>query len=86
MAKVESFVMDTHATNIVAAVLDGETGHLQTFSMGGEVARRGVERAVPAPTKVPRASGDGFETDWRQAEQLMRQLSSGGLHRSESRA
>jgi transposase len=39
MAKARSLVgLDVHATKIVAAVLDGETGQLQTFAMGGESA------------------------------------------------
>jgi transposase len=88
MAKAKSLVgLDVHATKIVAAVLDAETGQLQTFSMGGEVvgaagfcaglprpvrvtyeagptgyglarelARRGLECVVAAPSKIPRAS------------------------------
>jgi transposase len=37
MAKARSLVgLDVHATKIVAAVLDAETGQLQTFAMSGE--------------------------------------------------
>ena len=37
MAKARSLVgLDVHATRIVAAVLDAETGQLQTFAMSGE--------------------------------------------------
>jgi hypothetical protein len=37
MAKAKTLVgLDVHATKIVAAVLDAETGQLQTFSMSGE--------------------------------------------------
>jgi transposase len=37
MAKARTLVgLDVHATKIVAAVLDAETGQLQTFRMGGE--------------------------------------------------
>jgi hypothetical protein len=90
MAKAKSLVgLDVHAAKIVAAVLDAETGQLQTFQMGGEnanaaglcaglpgpvrvayeagptgyglareLAGRGVECVVAAPSKIPRASGD----------------------------
>ena len=41
MAKARSLVgLDVHATKVVAAVLDAETGQLQTFSMSAETARR----------------------------------------------
>jgi hypothetical protein len=37
MAKAKTLVgLDVHATKIVAAVLDAETGQLQTFGMSGE--------------------------------------------------
>ena len=40
MAKAKTLVgLDVHATKIVAAVLDAETGRLQTFGMGGESAK-----------------------------------------------
>ena len=36
MAKARSLVgLDVYATRIVAAVLDGETGQLQTFAVSG---------------------------------------------------
>ena len=39
MAKAKTLVgLDVHATKIVAAVLDAETGQLQSFAMGGETA------------------------------------------------
>ena len=42
MAKAKTLVgLDVHATKIVAAVLDAETGQLQTFAMSGETATRG---------------------------------------------
>ena len=45
MAKARTLVgLDVHATKIVAAVLDGETGELQFFTLGGDVVRGG--RAV----------------------------------------
>ncbi len=112
MAKARSLVgLDVHAMTIVAAVLDAETGQLQTFSMGGDVAgaagfcagfprpvrvayeagptgyecarelaRRGVECVVAAPSKIPRASGDRVKTDRRDAEHLVRLLLAGKLH------
>jgi transposase len=112
MAKAKSLVgLDVHATKIVAAVLDAETGQLQTFSMSGEsataagfcaglprparvayeagptgyglareLARRGIECVVAAPSKIPRASGDRVKTDRRDAEHLARLLLAGKLH------
>jgi transposase len=112
MAKAKTLVgLDVHATKIVAAVLDAETGELQTFAMGGEnapvagfcaglsrpvrvayeagptgyglareLAKRGVECVVAAPSKIPRASGDRVKTDRRDAEHLVRLLLAGKLH------
>jgi len=112
MAKAKTLVgLDVHATKIVAAVLDAETGQLQTFAMGGEtakvaafcaglprpvrvayeagptgyglareVATRGVECVVAAPSKIPRGSGDRVKTDRRDAEHLVRLLLAGKLH------
>jgi transposase len=112
MAKARTLVgLDVHATKIVAAVLDAETGELQWFRVGGEVAeaaglcaglprpvraayeagptgyglarelaRRGVECVVAAPSKIPRASGDRVKTDRRDAELLVRLLLAGKLH------
>jgi transposase len=112
MAKAKTLVgLDVHATKIVAAVLDAETGQLQTFGMSGEnttaagfcaglprpvrvayeagptgyglareLARRGVECVVAAPSKIPRASGDRVKTDRRDAEHLVRLLLAGKLH------
>jgi transposase len=112
MAKARSLVgLDVHATKIVAAVLDGESGQLQSFAMGGEsaaaagfcvglpgpvrvayeagptgyglareLAKRGVECVVAAPSKIPRASGDRVKTDRRDAELLARLLLAGKLH------
>jgi hypothetical protein len=40
MAKARSLVgLDVHATKVVVAVLDAETGQLQFFTLGGEVDR-----------------------------------------------
>jgi transposase len=112
MAKARTLVgLDVHATKIVAAVLDGETGELEFFRMGGEsagaagfcaglpgpvraayeagptgyglareLARRGVQCVVAAPSKIPRASGDRVKTDRRDAEHLVRLLLAGELH------
>src|SRR5436305_2649827 len=112
MAKARSLVgLDVHATKIVAAVLDAETGQLQTFAMSGEntkaaafcaglprpvrvayeagptgyglarqLATRGVQCVVAAPSKIPRASGDRVKTDRRDAEHLVRLLWAGTLH------
>ena len=112
MAKARSLVgLDVHATKVVAAVLDAETGQLQTFAMSGEnakvaafcaglprpvraayeagptgyglareLANRGVECVVAAPSKIPRASGDRVKTDRRDAEHLVRLLLAGKLH------
>jgi len=112
MAKARTLVgLDVHATKIVAAVLDAETGQLQTFAMSGEIARavqfcaalprpvrvayeagptgyglarelarRGVQCVVAAPSKIPRASGDRVKTDRRDAEHLVRLLLAGKLH------
>jgi transposase len=111
MAKAKSLVgLDVHATKIVAAVLDAETGQLQSFAMNGEainaagfcaglpgpvraayeagptgyglareLAKRGVECVVAAPSKIPRASGDRVKTDRRDAEHLVRLLLAGKL-------
>jgi transposase len=112
MAKAKTLVgLDVHATKIVAAVLDAETGQLQTFGMSGEsttaaafcaglpkpvrvayeagptgyglareLAKRGIECIVAAPSKIPRASGDRVKTDRRDAEHLVRLLLAGKLH------
>jgi transposase len=112
MVKARTLVgLDVHATKIVAAVLDAETGQLQTFGMSGdaagaagfcaglpgpvrvayeagptgyglarELAKRGVECVVAAPSKIPRASGDRVKTDRRDAEHLVRLLLAGKLH------
>src|ERR1700678_4321716 len=50
--------LDVHATKIVAAVLDAETGQLQTFSMGGDTA--GAARfcaGLPRPVRVAYEAG-----------------------------
>ena len=93
MAKAKTVVgLDVHATKIVAAVLDVETGELSRFAMTGdagsaagfcaglprparvayeagptgyglarELAMRGVECVVAAPSKIPRALSAGAQ-------------------------
>ena len=112
MPKARTLVgLDVHATKIVAAVLDAESGELRTFRMNGDVgeaagfcaglprpvrvayeagptgyglarelAKRGVECVVAAPSKIPRASGERVKTDLRDAELLVRLLFAGKLH------
>ncbi|MGH8574321.1 MAG: IS110 family transposase, partial [Gammaproteobacteria bacterium] len=112
MAKARTLVgLDVHATKIVAAVLDAETGELEVFGMSGdaggaagfcaglprpvgvayeagptgyglarELAARGVDCVVAAPSKIPRAPGDRVKTDRRDAELLVRLLLAGKLH------
>jgi len=59
MAKARSLVgLDVHATKIVAAVLDAETGQLQTFAMGGESAGAAAFCAgLPRPVRVTYEAG-----------------------------
>jgi transposase len=112
MTKARSLVgLDVHATKIVAAVLDAETGELTNFRMSGDsagaagfcaglpgpvrtayeagptgyglardLAVRGVQCVVAAPSKIPRGSGDRVKTDRRDAEHLVRLLLAGKLH------
>src|SRR6202171_4960530 len=111
MAKAKTLVgLDVHATKIVAAVLDVESGELRGVRMNGdageaaafcaglprpvraayeagptgyglarELARRGVECIVAAPSKIPRAPGDRVKTDRRDAELLVRLLLAGTM-------
>jgi len=59
MAKARSLVgLDVHATKIAAAVLDAETGQLQTFSMSGESEKTaGFCAGLPAPVRVAYEAG-----------------------------
>ena len=59
MAKAKSLVgLDVHATKIVAAVLDAETGQLQTFVMSGETAgAAGFCAGLPRPVRVAYEAG-----------------------------
>ena len=59
MAKARTLVgLDVHATKIVAAVLDAETGQLQTFRMSGESeAAAGFCAGLPRPVRVAYEAG-----------------------------
>ena len=59
MAKARSLVgLDVHATKIVAAVLDAETGELQTFAMAGETRpAAGFCAGLPRPVRVAYEAG-----------------------------
>ncbi len=59
MAKARSLVgLDVHALKIVAAVLDAETGELQTFSMSGESEKAaGFCAGLPAPVRAAYEAG-----------------------------
>ncbi len=59
MAKAKTLVgLDVHATKIVAAVLDAETGELQTFAMSGETAAAaGFCAGLPRPVRVAYEAG-----------------------------
>src|ERR1700674_3000651 len=59
MAKARSLVgLDVHATKIVAAVLDGESGELRSFAMGGEsVGAAGFCAGLPRPVRVAYEAG-----------------------------
>jgi transposase len=54
----------------------GPTG----YGLARELARRGVQCVVAAPSKIPRAAGDRVKTDRRDAEHLVRLLLAGKLH------
>ena len=59
MAKARSLVgLDVHATKIVAAVLDGDTGELEVFVLGGENAKAaGFCAGLPRPVRVAYEAG-----------------------------
>ena len=59
-----------------AAYEAGPTG----YGLARELATRGVEVVVAAPSKIPRAPGDRVKTDRRDAEHLVRLLLAGKLH------
>ena len=67
MAKARSLVgLDVHATKIVAAVLDAESGQLQSFVMGGEsdAAAAGSPVRCGAPMR-PGRLGTGLRASSR---------------------
>ena len=59
MAKARTLVgLDVHATKIVAAVLDAETGQLQTFAMSGEIDKAAAFCAgLPRPVRAAYEAG-----------------------------
>jgi transposase len=59
MAKARSVVgLDVHASKIVAAVVDGDTGELQFFEMNGEIpAAAGLCAGLPRPVRVAYEAG-----------------------------
>lgn len=59
MSKARSLVgLDVHATKIVAAVLDVETGELRCFTMGGEAEQAaGFCAALPGPVQASYEAG-----------------------------
>jgi len=59
-----------------AAYEAGPTG----YTLARELAKRGIECVVAAPSKIPRASGDKVKNDRRDAEHLVRLLLAGKLH------
>jgi transposase len=71
MAKGRTLVgLDVHATKIVAAVLDGETGELQWFRMSGESAgAAGFCAGLPGPV---RAAYEAGPTGYGLARELTR--------------
>src|SRR3954468_10999106 len=59
MAKARTLVgLDVHATKIVAAVLDAETGELRWFRVGGDVAdAAGLCAGLPRPVRAAYEAG-----------------------------
>jgi transposase len=80
MAKARTLVgLDVHATKIVAAVLDGETGELQMFGVGGDVGEpaalcAGLPGRCEPPTRPGRPAtrwrvsspGAAWSASWRR--------------------
>jgi len=71
MAKARSLVgLDVHAAKVVAAVLDAETGELQFFTLGGEVAEAaGLCAGLSRPV---RAAYEAGPTGYALARELER--------------
>ena len=61
MAKARTLVgLDVHATKIVAAVLDAETGELQCFTLSGDVNEAaGLCAGLPRPVRATRTASPG---------------------------
>src|SRR4051794_6247295 len=59
MAKARTLVgLDVHASKIVAAVLDAESGELAWFSVGGDVAEAaGLCAGLPRPVRAAYEAG-----------------------------
>lgn len=59
MAKARSLVgLDVHAARVVAVVLDAETGELQRFGLGGDVAEAaGLCAGLPGPVRAAYEAG-----------------------------
>jgi transposase len=59
MAKARSLVgLDVHASKIVAAVLDAETGELQHFRMAADVSKAaGFCAGLPGPVRAAYEAG-----------------------------
>jgi transposase len=76
MAKARSLVgLDVHATTIVAAVLDAETGQLQTFGMSGDTdGAAGFCAGLPRPVRVAYEAGS---TGYGLARELAKRMRSG---------
>ena len=71
MAKARTLVgLDVHATKIVAAVLDAETGELQFFTLGGEI-RDAAALCAGLPRPV-RAAYEAGPTGYGLARELQR--------------
>lgn len=59
MTKARTLVgLDVHATKIVAAVLDAETGELEFFVLGGDVGQAaGLCAGLPRPVRAAYEAG-----------------------------
>src|SRR3984885_9425153 len=70
MAKAKSLVgLDVHATKIVAAVLDADTGQLQTFSLDGDAGgAAGLCAGLARPVRV---AYEAVPTGYGRARQLV---------------
>src|SRR5258708_34760048 len=71
MAKAKTLVgLDVHATKIVAAVLDAESGELRTFRMNGDAGEAAAFCAgLPRPVRVAYEAGptgDGLAPELSQ--------------------